>query len=97
MRTSSPDSIKLSPIPFDNMPNQAKKMKIEKKNIDHKQTVVMKTKEKLPRQADKIIQQCLFNIEEKNSWLLDVESAAYAKMGCTEVQCSIFELEALQA
>ena len=27
----------------------------------------------------------------------DVKSAAYAKMGCTEVQYSIFELEALQA
>ena len=39
----------------------------------------------------------LANIEEKYSWLLDVEAAAYAEMGCAEVQYSIFELEALQA
>ena len=46
---------------------------------------------------DKITQQCSLNIEEKYSWLLGVESAAYAEMGYTEVQYSIFELEAMQA
>ena len=34
---------------------------------------------------DKIAQQCLLNIEEEYSWLLDVGSAAYAEMGYMEV------------
>ena len=59
--------------------------------------IAIKTTEKLLREADKITQQCSLNIEEKYSWLLDIESAAYAKTGYTEVQYSIFELEALQA
>ena len=39
----------------------------------------------------------LANIEEKYSWLLDVEAAAYAEIGCAEVQYSIFKLEVLNA
>ena len=39
VRGSSLDSRKLSPIPFDNMPNQAQKMKIEKILVDPKHTV----------------------------------------------------------
>ena len=59
--------------------------------------IAIKTKEELLREADKIAQQCLLKIEEKYSWLLDVESTVYAKMGCTEVQYLFFGLEALQA
>ena len=66
------------------------------KHHKKKGMIVMKTKGKLPREAEKITQQYSLNIEEKYSWLLDVESAAYVKMGCTEVQYSIFELEALR-
>ena len=59
--------------------------------------IAIKTKEELLREADKIAQRCSLSIEEKYSWLLDVESAAYAEMGCAEVQYSIFKLETLQA
>merc|ERR1711966_157720 len=59
--------------------------------------IAIQTKEELLREADKIAQQCSLSIEEKYSWLLDVKSAAYAEMGCAEVQYSIFELEALPA
>ena len=62
-----------------------------------KSAIAVKRKEELLREADRIAQQCLLNVDEYYSWLLDVEPAAYAKMGCTEVQYSIFELEALQA
>ena len=48
--------------------------------------IAVKTKEELLREADRISHQCLLNIEEKYSWLLDVESASYAEMGYTEVQ-----------
>ena len=48
--------------------------------------IAVKMKEELAREADKIAQQCSLNIEEKYSWLLDVESAAYTEMGYTEVQ-----------
>ena len=41
-------------------------------------------------------QQSSLNIEEKYIWMLDLEATAYAEMGCTEVQYSIFELEVLQ-
>ena len=58
--------------------------------------IAVKTKEELMKEADKIAQQCLLNIKKKYNWLLDIESAAYTKMGYTEVQHSIFELEALQ-
>ena len=47
--------------------------------------IANKTKEKLLKEADKISQQCLLNIEEEYSWLLDVGSAAYAEMGYMEV------------
>ena len=50
-----------------------------------KGVIAIKTKEELLREADKIAQQCLLNIEEKYSWLLDVESTAYVEMGYTEV------------
>ena len=59
--------------------------------------IAIQTKEELLREADKIAQRCLLSVEEKYSWLRDVESAAYTEMGCAEVQYSIFELEALQA
>ena len=59
--------------------------------------IAIKTKEELLREADGIARRCSLSVGEKYSWLLDVESAAYAKMGCTEVQYSIFELEALKA
>ena len=62
-----------------------------------KGVIAIKTKKELLREADKIAQQCSLSAEEKYSWLLDVDSAAYAEMGCAEVQYSIFELEALQA
>ena len=62
-----------------------------------KDRITIKTKEELLREADKIAQRCSLSVEEKCSWLLDIESAAYAEMGCAEVQYSIFELEALQA
>ena len=57
-----------------------------------KNMMAIKTKEELLREADTIAQQCLLNIEEKYSWLLDVESTAHVEMGYTEVQYSIFEL-----
>ena len=59
--------------------------------------IAIKTKEELPKEADRVTQQSSLNIEEKYSWMLDLEAVAYAEMGCTEVQYSIFELEALQA
>ena len=59
--------------------------------------IAIKTKEELLKEADRITQQCSLDVKEKYSWLLDVESAAYAEMGCMEVQYSIFELEAHQA
>ena len=59
--------------------------------------IAIKAKEELLKEADKIAQQCSLNIEKKYSWLIDVESAAYAEMGHTEVQCLIFELTALHA
>ena len=59
--------------------------------------IPIKTKEELLREADKIDQQCSLNIEDKYSWLLDVESAEYAEMGYTEVQYLIFGLKTLQA
>ena len=59
--------------------------------------IAIQTKEELLREADKIAQRCSLNIEEKYSWLLDVEAAAYAEMGCAEVQYSIFKLESLHA
>ena len=62
-----------------------------------KGTIAIKTKKELLKGADKTAQQCSLNIEEKYSWLLDVESAAYAEMSYTEVQYSVFELKALQA
>ena len=57
--------------------------------MKHRKTkgmIAIKTKEELLREADNIAQQCSLNIEEKYSWLLDVESAAYTEMGYTEVQ-----------
>ena len=59
--------------------------------------IAIKAKYELLREVDRIAQQCSLNAEEKYSWLHDVESVAYAEMGCTEVQYLIFELEALQA
>ena len=59
--------------------------------------IAIKTKEELLKEADKVTQQSSLIIEEKYSWVLDLEAAAYAEMCCTEVQYSIFELEALQA
>ena len=55
-----------------------------------KDMISIRTKEELLREADKIAQQYSLSVEEKYSWLLDVESAAYAKMGCAKVQYSIF-------
>ena len=57
----------------------------------------IKTKEELLREVNRIAQQCLLKAEDKHSWLLDLEAAADAEMGCTKVQYSIFELEALLA
>ena len=62
-----------------------------------KRMIAIKTKEELPRETDRVAQQSLLKINEKYSWMWDLEAAAYAKMGCTEVQYSIFELGALQA
>ena len=45
----------------------------------------IKTKEELLREAERVAQQSLLNVGEKYSWMLDLEAAAYAKMGCTEV------------
>ena len=42
--------------------------------------IAIKTKEELLKEADKIAQQCLLNIEEKYNWLFNVESAAYAEI-----------------
>ena len=67
------------------------------KNHKTKGMTAIKTKEELLREADKIAQQCSLNVEERYSWMLDLEAAAYTEMGCTEMQYSIFELEALQA
>ena len=67
------------------------------KRHNTKGMITIKTEEELLNEADRTAQQCLLNVEEKYSWFLDVESAAYAGVGCTEVQYSIFELKAIQA
>ena len=48
--------------------------------------VAIKTKEELLREAVKMAQQSSLNIEEKYSWMLDLEAVAYTQMGCTEIQ-----------
>ena len=53
-----------------------------------REILAIKTKEKMLRKADKVAQHTFQNLEEKYSWMLDLEAAACEEMGCTEVQYS---------
>ena len=63
------------------------------KHYKTKGMIAIKIIEELLMLADKIDQRCSLSVEEKYSWLLDAESAAYAEMGCAEVQYSISNLK----
>ena len=62
-----------------------------------KGAIAIKTKEGLLCEADKVVQHSFLNAKEKYSRVLGLEASAYAEIGCTEVQYSIFEIEGLQA
>ena len=59
--------------------------------------VAIRTKEELLEEADKLSHHNFQYIEDKYRWMLDLETEAYAEMGCTKTQYMIFEMEAAKA
>ena len=59
--------------------------------------VTIQTKEELLKETDRVIQHNFQNIKDKHRWMIDLDPAAYAEMGCMETQHPISEIEVSRA
>ena len=60
-------------------------------------SIILKTKEELARERDKLLDTDMHNIVDKNIWMLDMDLADAAVMSMGETQYAIFELKSAQA